>query len=164
MGPPGPPRPRKSTISGRPKNHVLKTQVQTHCDNQNYVLETLLVIFGRMSHVTYIVHARSQAPTCMQDKGRLLLWSLLMAHCNAATATADTCNTLGPSVVLLRPCVLQNHPTATNWYREVSVDRSIATETQTLKLGRESRKVGREPKENDQKPQNPQKLRDPTPT
>ncbi len=27
VGPPGPPRPRKSRISGRPKNHVLKTQV-----------------------------------------------------------------------------------------------------------------------------------------
>ncbi len=26
-GPPGPPRPQKSTISGWPKNHVLKTQV-----------------------------------------------------------------------------------------------------------------------------------------
>ncbi len=26
-GHPGPPRPRKSTISGRPKTHVLKTQV-----------------------------------------------------------------------------------------------------------------------------------------
>jgi hypothetical protein len=25
--PPGPPRPQKSTISGRPKTHVLKTQV-----------------------------------------------------------------------------------------------------------------------------------------
>ena len=27
LGPPGPPRPRKSTISGRPNNHVSKTQV-----------------------------------------------------------------------------------------------------------------------------------------
>jgi hypothetical protein len=27
LRPPGPPRPRKSTISGRPKTHVLKTQV-----------------------------------------------------------------------------------------------------------------------------------------
>ncbi len=26
-GPPGPPRAKKSTISGRPKNHVFKTQV-----------------------------------------------------------------------------------------------------------------------------------------
>ncbi len=31
LGPPGPPRPQESTISGRPKNHVLKTQA---CTNQ----------------------------------------------------------------------------------------------------------------------------------
>ena len=34
-------------------------------------------------------------------------------------------------------------------YREVSVDRNTATETQTLKQGREGRKPGREPKENE---------------
>ncbi len=27
LGPPGPPRPQKSTIPGRPKNHEMKTQV-----------------------------------------------------------------------------------------------------------------------------------------
>ncbi len=49
-------------------------------------------------------------------------------------------------------------------YEEVSVDRSTATRTQTLKYGREGRKDGREPKENEQKHENPQKLRDPDPT
>ncbi len=35
-------------------------------------------------------------------------------------------------------------------YREVSVDRNIATETQTLNEDREGRNTGREPKQNDQ--------------
>ena len=40
-------------------------------------------------------------------------------------------------------------------YKEVSVDRNTATETQTLKKGREGRKAGRKPKENNQKPRQP---------
>ncbi len=47
---------------------------------------------------------------------------------------------------------------------EVSVDRNNATETQTLKSGREGRKTGREPKETTKNHRNPQKLRDPGPT
>jgi hypothetical protein len=42
--------------------------------------------------------------------------------------------------------------------------RNTATRTQTLEWGLEHRKAGREPKENDQKPQNQQKLRDLSPT
>ena len=34
-------------------------------------------------------------------------------------------------------------------YREVSIDRNTAAETQTLKQGREGRKPDREPKENE---------------
>ncbi len=50
-------------------------------------------------------------------------------------------------------------------YRAGSVDGNTATRTQTLKWGREGRKVGREPNDNDQQTrENPQKLRDPAPT
>ncbi len=50
-------------------------------------------------------------------------------------------------------------------YREVSVNRNTATETQTLKWGREGRKIRRKHKENDpNKSENRQKLRDPAPT
>ncbi len=47
-------------------------------------------------------------------------------------------------------------------YKEVSVDRNAATETQTPKSGREGRKVGRELNGNDRKPI--EKLRDLAPT
>jgi hypothetical protein len=43
LGPPGPPRPRKSTISGRPKNHVLKV---TRVNNPNFSWEAILCIWG----------------------------------------------------------------------------------------------------------------------
>ncbi len=48
--------------------------------------------------------------------------------------------------------------------KEVSVSRNTATETQTLKWGREGKKPGREPQENDQNSENQQKVRDPAPT
>ena len=48
-------------------------------------------------------------------------------------------------------------------YREVSVDGHTATETQTLKKAQGSRKAGRKPKENGQKPQKPTETQGPCP-
>ncbi len=48
-------------------------------------------------------------------------------------------------------------------YREVSVNRNTATETQTLKKGQGGRKAGRKPMENDKKPQKPTETQGPRP-
>jgi hypothetical protein len=47
-------------------------------------------------------------------------------------------------------------------YREVSVDRNTATDTQTLKYVQGSKKPGRKPKNTDTTFRNQEKLRDPT--
>jgi hypothetical protein len=48
-------------------------------------------------------------------------------------------------------------------YKEVSVDRNTATETQTIKWGQEGRKNGRKPKENGQKQRKPTETQGPCP-
>ncbi len=49
-------------------------------------------------------------------------------------------------------------------YREVFVDRTTATRTQTLKWGREGRKPAGSPRKTSKRHEPPQKLRDPAPT
>ncbi len=48
-------------------------------------------------------------------------------------------------------------------YREVSVDRNTATETQTLKYSSEGRKTGQKPKKNYPKPRKPTETQGPCP-